>query len=1268
MRTKKALITVLCFLLMFTMVPMSIYADSPTVTVKVEAETTNVNQNDEVSFTVYLEDCSGLAASGGLFNLDFDLVIPTGLTFVAGSAAVDSNFATNTGFAAPAFNPDVHVMKFSSMGALTTGYTGGRIPVMTFKCKVDADAVGSKNVDVTNIVPTDSNGQANTITAVNVPATINIAAPTTYIDSVTATVAAPASGSPLATAATVDSSAGYTVATVTWYEGSEISESAKVDTAASPNAKSETVYTAVIALTAKDTAGYKFKTGSDITATDGYSVVSGGTETALSISKTFDKTLKDGLEVTAVSLNEMYGYTSPTSKTIVIKNISASTNIQVKSVEVNDTTHFEIEGSSQPAINAGDLDNTSFKIKAKTGLNAGTYNATITVTDMSDNTYTAAASLIVARKTLGDISISQNGWMYGADASSIPGYTTSGLDSVSASQLKIEYSVKDANAWSETKPTMPGEYTIKVTVTDANLENKSASCDFTIAKNNTEIKVVANSHEWTYDGNSHSDTGYKVYYGTDVVTTGALPTGDTITAVIEGSVKDVKDNAANNNTVKSITVANRECYTNVTLTSGTLKINPITTQIVVTADSDTRAYNGEALTKNTYTFTDGVLLSGDTLTATVTGTQTYAGASDNTVSDVKVMRGSEDITSNYTFGSHVNGTLTVTAADQPLAIAAQIMRTNSTLSTSELEQALTGAKGNVSFAIKTGITGADYNKDTYGGLRAGSTEGTIVMTATAQPFDVNGDSTPEYSLTTKDFNVTVIKKEEVTFSGIADNQEFTYDGTAKKPAGTLTVVDDKVPVSELTVSYAGIGSTVYSSSVAPIGAGTYSVTYKVPASNATYMGQVTYNFTINKAKLTKVTLSGEYVYDGTVKTAVLNGFDSNTMTKSGAETRTDAGNQNITISLKTPDNYTWADDSTDPLTIAFEVKKAEPAITISNLSQKVGSITAPTYTIAPDKTNGTVKVEYKLSTEGDETYTETLPTAAGTYTVRVSLTGDNNLTNKSETATLQIKSKSNGGGSESYTLIFNTNGGSSIAKISAAKGTEIKLNKYEPTRADYKFAGWYSDKKLENKVTSIKLTENVTVYAAWEKDSSAALPFKDVKPSHWFYNDVMNVFNSGLMNGTSEDTFSPNTAITRGMIVTILYRLENEPAVSGNMPFNDVKAGSYYEKAIIWAAANDIVDGYGDGVFAPNDEITREQLAAILWRYAKYKDCDVSNGADITAYTDANEIHSYAKAAFKWVCGEGVVNGTSETTLSPSGTATRAQAAATLIRLSAAVK
>ena len=178
------------------------------------------------------------------------------------------------------------------------------------------------------------------------------------------------------------------------------------------------------------------------------------------------------------------------------------------------------------------------------------------------------------------------------------------------------------------------------------------------------------------------------------------------------------------------------------------------------------------------------------------------------------------------------------------------------------------------------------------------------------------------------------------------------------------------------------------------------------------------------------------------------------------------------------------------------------------------------------------------------------------------------------------------------------------------------------------------------------------------------LPFEDVSTDAWFYGDVDYAYRNGLMNGTSTTVFSPDTPTTRGMIVTILYRLEKEPAVSANMPFSDVNSGSYYEKAIIWAEENDIVNGYGNGKFGPDDKITREQMAAILWRYAKYIGYDVSSGdkTDLQSYSDASSVSGYAVEAMKWANGEGIIKGITTTTLSPQGNATRAQVAAILHR------
>lgn len=175
------------------------------------------------------------------------------------------------------------------------------------------------------------------------------------------------------------------------------------------------------------------------------------------------------------------------------------------------------------------------------------------------------------------------------------------------------------------------------------------------------------------------------------------------------------------------------------------------------------------------------------------------------------------------------------------------------------------------------------------------------------------------------------------------------------------------------------------------------------------------------------------------------------------------------------------------------------------------------------------------------------------------------------------------------------------------------------------------------------------------------LPFLDVPEGHWSRSAVDYVYRAGLMNGTSATTFSPSATTTRGMIVTILHRMEGSPA-AGFSAFSDVTSDAYYSAAVAWAAANGIVKGYEDGSFRPNDAITREQMAAILFRYAQYQGQDVSGQADLSGYTDAGRISAYAVEAMRWANARGLITGTAADTISPSGNATREQVAVILTR------
>ena len=252
-----------------------------------------------------------------------------------------------------------------------------------------------------------------------------------------------------------------------------------------------------------------------------------------------------------------------------------------------------------------------------------------------------------------------------------------------------------------------------------------------------------------------------------------------------------------------------------------------------------------------------------------------------------------------------------------------------------------------------------------------------------------------------------------------------------------------------------------------------------------------------------------------------------------------------------------------------------------------------------------------------------------------------------------------------YTLRFETGGGSDIPSVREAYNTYIDLTKYVPTWRGHTFIGWYSERSLTNKVSGVYLTKDMTVYALWRVDENpgtGANPFTDVSEKDWFYGDVMFVYENGLMLGTSKTLFSPHGTATRGMMATILWRMEGSPAPKGKNSFTDVEAGKWYADAITWTAENGIFAGYGKDKFGPDDPITREQLAAIFYRYADYKGYDLTVKGNLDKFKDADKITDYAKTAMQWAVGSGLVNGKSGNLLDPQGTATRAEIAAMLHR------
>ena len=358
-----------------------------------------------------------------------------------------------------------------------------------------------------------------------------------------------------------------------------------------------------------------------------------------------------------------------------------------------------------------------------------------------------------------------------------------------------------------------------------------------------------------------------------------------------------------------------------------------------------------------------------------------------------------------------------------------------------------------------------------------------------------------------------------------------------------------------------------------------------------------------------------------------------------------------TVTVKQPATITGV--TVTPATATVEAGKTRQftatVIGTGDVNQEV------TWTVSGSNAGTTISENGLLTVATDET--------AATLTVTATAVGDKT---KYATATVTVTQPdpdepwNPGGGTTGNRycyLTFETRGGSEIDSLRVKPGETVSLDEYLSERAGFDFAGWYSDDSFAERVDELYMNGSKTVYAAWE-------PFDDAGRGDWFYDSVVYVYENGLMDGVSDTLFDPDGTVTRAQLVTMLWRLDGEPSVNYALPFTDVSGGEWYAEAVRWAAGEGIVNGVSDTEFAPNAAVTREQLAAILHRYAQHKGYDVSIGesTNILSYSDFASISEYAISAMQWACGEGIITGVTESTLEPRGTATRAQSAAILMR------
>lgn len=416
---------------------------------------------------------------------------------------------------------------------------------------------------------------------------------------------------------------------------------------------------------------------------------------------------------------------------------------------------------------------------------------------------------------------------------------------------------------------------------------------------------------------------------------------------------------------------------------------------------------------------------------------------------------------------------------------------------------------------------------------------------------------------------------------------------------------------------------------------------------------------------------------------------------SGAELKTVNGKQGISIPILK--NETAKEGKVGTITVQYTSQNYEPVTLAINLVAK--NRTAPTFILTADHDTlsggGKVTLTLKrgnlpdgavvtvsgtdeagnavtMTDNGDGTYSATLPNKTQTYTFIAAYDGSQTIAPKTDFTTVKVQQRSSGGGEPAKPSfpVKISNSGDGVAKVDksyASAGAKVTITVTPGRNATVQRITVTDEdgqrlKLTENRDGTYSFTMPSGTANVYVRFSGSGLPFADVPSGSWYYDDVAYVYDTGLMTGLTATAFGPNLSTTRGMIVTILWRMENEPAARHGCPFADVRRGSYYEQAIAWASENGIVTGFDASTFAPDRAITREQLAAILFRFAAYRGMDaVTLRENLSSFQDQAAISAYAVSALNWAVGEGLMQGTGDK-LEPTGSATRAQVAAMLRR------
>ena len=755
--------------------------------------------------------------------------------------------------------------------------------------------------------------------------------------------------------------------------------------------------------------------------------------------------------------------------------------------------------------------------------------------------------------------------------------------------------------------------------------------------------------------------------------------------------------------------------------AGTNTIEDVSTGIFVLAHS---SYTGDASLTITGSGSltasgniNGINVQSNSGDATLTIQSADVTLTSNSGNGVTVQAGSTNSSGEHTITLSVEGgSLTAsgsTGISFDSASSYTVSATNLTVSNNAIVRAnYVGSNiSNVDLQIGKG-------NNSSGGIVFDGNQGTVYGSVELQDNltiddDENLTIGEDASLTIPD-DKTLTNKGEVTTT---DGGTLTNNGTIDNSGTLPSNIGGNAPPSITTTSLAdGAENTAYTATLAASGTGTitWSNSGNLPAGltldentgviSGTPTADGTFNFTVkatntggSDSKSLSITIGAQTnvpVTGVSLNTSTLNLIEGGTGTLIATVLPDNATNKKVTWSSNAPGVATvdssgkvtavapgtatitvTTEDGNKTATCAVTVTAATVPVTGVTLSQTQASLycnrtpntLALTARVAPD--NATNKaVNWTSSDSAVATVDQNgVVTAVAPGTAVITATAADGR-GASASCTVTVSSYLPPANPNYRITVEATQGGTVTADPTAAKaGATVTLTP-APDRGYQVGSVAVTDRfgdpvavteQADGTYTFVMPNGQVTVTVTF---AEAPLPFPDVAEGDWFYDAVRYAYETGLMDGVGDNLFAPNSQTTRAQLVTILYRLAGEPEPGGDSGFSDVAAGTWYTDAVVWAAENGIVNGTTDATFAPGEDITREQLVTVLYRYAESKGYDVSASADLSGYPDADQIQSYAAESVAWAVAEGLIQGFEDNTLRPAGNATRAQIATILMR------